>query len=183
MPSNRRRKPQAEKRAEIVSAARELFERDGYEATSMGRIAKAAGITPNTIYWYFKDKNQLLVQVLGDRLSEDLEDYAQVAGLPIPKRLLWMVERLRSVKKLVNSVHNLIGESSSVNEMHANFHATFEKLLDAELPPGLSPESREAEIRIVAFAIEGMFTHDLGDDETERICERLASRLEKVSSK
>ena len=62
----RNKRPQAadEKRAEIVAAARRLFIDDGYDATSMSRLAKDAGVAPNTIYWYFGDKDDVLIAVL-----------------------------------------------------------------------------------------------------------------------
>ena len=57
MPRNKRPQAADEKRGEIVSAARELFIHAGYDATSMGRLAVAAGVSANTIYWYFADKD------------------------------------------------------------------------------------------------------------------------------
>ena len=66
MPRNRRTQPEAEKRAELISTARALFLSDGYDATPMNRIAREAGVTPNTIYWYFRDKEQLLLAVLDE---------------------------------------------------------------------------------------------------------------------
>ena len=59
----RNKRPQAadEKRAEIVAAARRLFIDAGYSATSMSRLAKEAGVAPNTIYWYFGDKDDVLI--------------------------------------------------------------------------------------------------------------------------
>ncbi|WP_375166439.1 TetR/AcrR family transcriptional regulator, partial [Rhizobium hidalgonense] len=48
-----------EKRNIIISAAHELFLTQGYEATAMSKLATKAGIAPNTIYWYFKDKDDV----------------------------------------------------------------------------------------------------------------------------
>ena len=50
MSKNRRPKASQEKRAEIVTVARTLFVDAGYDATSMGRLAAAAGVASNTIY-------------------------------------------------------------------------------------------------------------------------------------
>jgi len=43
----------------IIEAAKKLFSEDGYQATSIRRIAKAIGYSPTTIYLYFKDKNDI----------------------------------------------------------------------------------------------------------------------------
>ena len=63
MARNKRLQDREEKQKEIMSAARTLFLNEGYEATSMSRIANIAGVAPNTIYWYFKDKDELLVRL------------------------------------------------------------------------------------------------------------------------
>lgn len=49
----------------ILSAARELFLRDGFEAVSMRKIAAAIEYTPAAIYTHFPDKQSLLM-ALGD---------------------------------------------------------------------------------------------------------------------
>ena len=47
-------------REKILSAARELFIREGVEATTMRRIADAIEYTPPVIYCHFKDKEDLV---------------------------------------------------------------------------------------------------------------------------
>lgn len=47
-----------------MAAARTLFVVHGYEYTSMAQIAKAAGLTKGAIYFYFKDKAELLYRLL-----------------------------------------------------------------------------------------------------------------------
>ncbi|MFL6105324.1 MAG: TetR/AcrR family transcriptional regulator, partial [Marmoricola sp.] len=76
MPRNRRPQDRDEKLAEIVSAASSLFSEAGFEQTSMARIAQAAGVTPNTIYWYVEDKDALLVAALDHLLGAGAEDFA-----------------------------------------------------------------------------------------------------------
>ncbi|HEY7346585.1 MAG TPA: helix-turn-helix domain-containing protein [Gaiella sp.] len=49
-----------EKRRQLVSAAAELFDREGYRATNVGRIAEAVGIRKRTLYHYVASKDQLL---------------------------------------------------------------------------------------------------------------------------
>ncbi len=49
---------------EILTAARDLFERLGYEKTSMADIARAAGVSEATVYKYFEHKRALMTKVL-----------------------------------------------------------------------------------------------------------------------
>ena len=47
------------KRRQIVDGARQVFLARGFDAASMGDIAKAAGVSKGTLYVYFKDKDEL----------------------------------------------------------------------------------------------------------------------------
>ena len=47
-------------RDEIVSAARELFEESGYEATTMTEVAEKAGVSRRTLFNHFEQKAALL---------------------------------------------------------------------------------------------------------------------------
>ena len=50
----------------VLSAARDLFVAQGYEYTSMAQIAARAGLTKGAIYFYFKDKAELLERLLDE---------------------------------------------------------------------------------------------------------------------
>jgi TetR/AcrR family transcriptional repressor of mexJK operon len=54
----------AAKRATILTAARDLFVRDGVERTSMDAVAAQAGVSKRTVYDYYGDKRGLLVGVV-----------------------------------------------------------------------------------------------------------------------
>jgi AcrR family transcriptional regulator len=47
------------KRRQIIEGARAVFRVFGFDAASMGEIAKAAGVSKGTLYVYFKDKDEL----------------------------------------------------------------------------------------------------------------------------
>jgi AcrR family transcriptional regulator len=47
------------KRRQIVDGARTIFMARGFDAASMGDIAKAAGVSKGTLYVYFKSKEEL----------------------------------------------------------------------------------------------------------------------------
>lgn len=49
---------------EIIDAARHLFLDEGYQHVSMRKIAKKIGYTPTTIYIYFKNKEEILLNLL-----------------------------------------------------------------------------------------------------------------------
>lgn len=52
------------KRRQIIEGARAVFRALGYDAASMGEIAKAAGVSKGTLYVYFKDKDELFQTIV-----------------------------------------------------------------------------------------------------------------------
>ena len=52
-----------DKRQAILTAARELFAGQGYEETTIAEIARAAGVAVGTVYLYFQNKHDVLVDV------------------------------------------------------------------------------------------------------------------------
>ena len=58
--SPRRREQAAATRRQILRAAQQLFERQGYAAASIAGIAEAAGVSVKTVYLAFESKSGLL---------------------------------------------------------------------------------------------------------------------------
>ena len=57
-------------RGAIFEAAAELFERKGYSGTNTKEIAERAEIGVGTLYFYFRDKRQILVAMLAEKIAE-----------------------------------------------------------------------------------------------------------------
>jgi AcrR family transcriptional regulator len=64
--SERRKREKEERRRAIMDAARELFWKRGYQATTMPQIAKRAELAPGTLYLYFPSKSALYAELLLD---------------------------------------------------------------------------------------------------------------------
>ncbi|MEU3191957.1 TetR/AcrR family transcriptional regulator [Streptomyces sp. NPDC006992] len=65
------REGSAQKRAAILSAARELFLADGFDRSSVDAVAARAGVSKRTVYDYFGDKQTLLHKVV-DTVGQSL---------------------------------------------------------------------------------------------------------------
>src|SRR5258708_18680595 len=59
----RRSRERADTRQRILDAARDMFVRDGYEATTMRAIADRIEYTPTAIYYHFANKQTLLTEL------------------------------------------------------------------------------------------------------------------------
>ena len=53
-------------RSRIRDAARVLFYQGGYEATTMDQIAVAAGVRRSTLYFHYKDKEEIVRRIIED---------------------------------------------------------------------------------------------------------------------
>lgn len=73
MNKNKNEKPKRDLGAEIIAAARSLFLGKGYENTSMRKIAAEVGISPTTIYLYYKDKAEIVhtIHQMGFKMLSD----------------------------------------------------------------------------------------------------------------
>jgi AcrR family transcriptional regulator len=66
--------------AALVDAARELFARDGYDATSLDAVATRAGVTKGAVYHHFDGKRQLFEAVFSREVERMATPLAQAYG-------------------------------------------------------------------------------------------------------
>src|SRR3954463_12113239 len=59
-----------DKRERILRAAVKVFAKNGFHATRVSEVAKAAGVADGTIYLYFKSKEELLFSLFEDRIEK-----------------------------------------------------------------------------------------------------------------
>ena len=84
-----------DKRRRILEAAVHVFARKGYFAARVSDIARKAGVADGTIYLYFRNKEDVLVRLFDQVMSEHVEEArAAVRALPsAAERLLAIAER------------------------------------------------------------------------------------------
>ncbi|MEU0086216.1 TetR/AcrR family transcriptional regulator [Streptomyces sp. NPDC006274] len=87
MPGNSRRKtttnPPPERREELLATAAEVFAAQGYNATTVRKIADVAGILANSLYYHFDSKESMFDEILSRFLDDRWARYDAVlaAGL------------------------------------------------------------------------------------------------------
>jgi AcrR family transcriptional regulator len=165
--SSRRREQAAETRREILDAARRLFERQGYAATTMAAIADEAGVALKTVYVGFETKSGVLralwnLLLRGDEESTPVADrrvYRDVLDERDPERQLRLNARnSRAGKSRVGTIAEVIRSAAPGDpeidalwerietEYHANQRAIVESLAEKHaLRPGLDVD-RAADI-------------------------------------
>ena len=83
-----------EKQAAIRQCAIEMVVKEGFDGLSMQKLAKAAGVSPATIYIYFKDREDLLVQLASEEFEKmshaTLQDFDPSMPFSDGLRVQWM---------------------------------------------------------------------------------------------
>jgi len=97
-----REKERARTRKQILTAARSVFSRKGFNKASLNMIASEAGVGKATIYSYFGDRADLVRAVFEDVIDEQLRTIARAASdNPDPRSRIRAiaVEQLRQFAK------------------------------------------------------------------------------------
>src|ERR1041384_6492491 len=75
--------PATDKRERILDAAEVIFAKHGFFASKVSDVAKEAGVADGTIYLYFKSKDDLLISLFEQRMTQVNEVLrAAIAGVP-----------------------------------------------------------------------------------------------------
>lgn len=124
-----RRRP-ADRPAEILAAALEVFAERGFHSARLEEVAKKAGVSKGALYLYFETKADLFRAVVRDAISPNLEqvkalaaaaapfDQAARTGLGLLARKVVTDRRITGVVKLV------IAESRNHPELATIWHET-----------------------------------------------------------
>ena len=120
----------ARKRRAILEAATEAFLRNGYLGTSMDEIAALAGVSKQTVYKHFADKERLFAEIVTSTVDEaadpvheeleKLEDSGDVEAdlRDLARRQLAMVMR----PKLMQLRRLVIGEAGRFPDLGRTFY-------------------------------------------------------------
>ena len=81
-PASHREQQREAKRNAVLQAAAQLFNERGFHATSLDDIAARLNVTKPTLYYYVKNKDEILLQCVGKGLTMMLEgiDASRAAG-------------------------------------------------------------------------------------------------------
>src|SRR3954469_20211256 len=88
-----RQTQKAATRSRVLTAARELFDTQGYQGTTIREIARHAGVSVGSVFTTFASKGEILSQVMQDRLDGLYAELDRV----MPHLRGGTVERLRTM--------------------------------------------------------------------------------------
>ncbi|MEV0668126.1 TetR family transcriptional regulator [Actinomadura luteofluorescens] len=92
----------AGRRAELLATAAEVFASQGYSATTVRKVADAAGILGGSLYYHFDSKESMADEILSTFLDDMWAAYDRVLGAGLSARDTLeaiVVESFRSIDK------------------------------------------------------------------------------------
>jgi AcrR family transcriptional regulator len=178
--------PAEASRVRILRAAAEIAAESGYEATTISKVTKRSGLPVSSVYWFFRDKDQLIAEVVRHSFDEWLarqppwETVGTEDRRPLGEQLRAILAR--SVRSLPDAPdflrigHLLVLESRVVEPaareiflevrdgVEASIADWFRARLDAEFVSRREELPRDL-ARIVIAATDGLFlSHQMAED-------------------
>ena len=114
----------------ILSEAEKLFWRYGVRSVTMDDIARQLGISKKTIYQHFSDKEEILYQVLEQKINEDITEMRCFSneGINPIEELMMVLEMMRKKQGQVSP--NLLID---IKRHYPQAFAMFRKYMDHHL--------------------------------------------------
>lgn len=100
-------KKSARRRKEIFTAAKKLFEQQGYENTSIDQIVQEAGVAKGTFYYYFSSKEEALGAMMEEMDATALQALQPLLDKPTPA-LQKMALALTGLRRFYAGSHNML---------------------------------------------------------------------------
>lgn len=103
-----------DQRGMILAHAAALFAQRGYPGTSMNEVAIACGLSKPTLYHYFRDKYDLLVNIADDHVSRlaALVDEVDARQLPPEARLRGLIQSFVREYADAQNAHRVLTEDT-----------------------------------------------------------------------
>lgn len=182
-----REQKKAQTHQKITDAAIELFERQGYETTTVQQITKCAAVAKGTFFNYFASKEDLVMELQGKVILKQFEFVTGKPGPIIPRLLTLLVEHARSFPLNQSATRALLqGMFSSSKVRRAQAERCVE--LSKCFVPVIEHAQKQGEIRgdlsaetISQIAVQTYFGVLMSwsmEDGTSKLCDQIALTFE-----
>ena len=180
-----------ERKEQIIDAATQVFSRAGYEKARMDDIAEATGVSKGTLYWYFKNKDALLMAILDKLLDRELSALRKLdqgsgsAVRQLRKAVDLTIADFKKVEPLAPLVfeffsrarrHNLI--QKTIQTYFTNYIEVLDSIILRGMEQGEFKVGNPREVSIAVGAIlEGTFLLQVYDSQIVHLEEHIRSSI------
>ncbi len=180
------------RRAQILDAARRCFVRRGFHETSMQQLLAEAGLSSGAVYGYFSSKDELIVAIAEDNISQIsalLRSFADREAPGTARDLL--IEVLGFIRSMhaengFAAIALLVWSEATRNaelatrltELMREYHDSFTRLAGTAGQPssGLSPQTAGALLTSIVVGYIARLAI-VGDDATEDLSGMIAALI------
>jgi AcrR family transcriptional regulator len=99
------------RRGEILAAARELFQSQGYQNTSVDAIIRKAGVAKGTFYYYFQSKEDILAALVHQLVLQMVEQARIIAADPT-------LPTLDKVRLMLRGQETQVASAEVMDDLH-----------------------------------------------------------------
>ena len=150
-------------RKKLIRVARDLFHHKGYSETSIRDIGSRAGISSSIIYHYFKNKEDILLEVISNA-EQELIDQLKLIGENVQDPLECLKEMLlehivsfghkKESKIIVVDYFGLRGKRAKMSKKkQREIYSIYMKKLKELKEAGLL---KDIDLKVIAFSIFGI---------------------------
>jgi TetR/AcrR family transcriptional regulator len=149
----------------LKKAAIALFTERGYAATTVREVVEAAGVTKPVLYYYFKSKEGIYIDILNDtaqRLEELLQSAKELKGSYEEILLQFCDLTIRKFMEeidVVRMMHSIFygppqgAPFYDFEVFHTRLLSTFESIISQGIQAGEFIDRNPAEMALVVFAV------------------------------
>ena len=122
-------KKQGEIKEKIIEAAMQVFAEKGFFKATIDQVAEAAGVSKGLVFWYFRRKNELIIEVAKRSLPLDVISSSLRRGLK-GRELLNKIAEEYIRKYSCNENRRLLFQALSIKTIYPAIGKEISKLCD-----------------------------------------------------
>jgi TetR/AcrR family transcriptional regulator len=152
-------------RKRLLDKATEIFARKGYAAATVREIVAAAGVTKPVLYYYFRNKEGLFLELMGEAWKRfgDLIDCAHKGIGPPREKILHLVEKAYEllldqieVARIGYSIYYGLPQGAPFFDFDA-FHLKFHEAISGLIQEGIQKkEFKKGNVDDMTWAVIGV---------------------------
>ena len=94
-----------ERKDQILTAARKIFSEVGFHKARMADIAETSGLSKGSLYWYFENKNAIIIHLLDRIFEPELRDLRKLVDDDRPALVRLEAYLDRVIQDMENMIH------------------------------------------------------------------------------
>jgi AcrR family transcriptional regulator len=157
-------------RATILDAAHDVFKDTGYYGSSISEITRRCGISMGTFYHYFKNKEQVFLE-LNDEIISRFMARAEISpptGLRFEERLRQVIQLLMDHTRDNFAFHRILGESELIDRVTIAYYDSITQYYrDFFLRETRAGQIRSMDLDVLAYGLTGICYFNSLDWETQ----------------